>query len=41
MNPLEPGFTEYKLYAAGVGMLLEKVNTGGWGQLELVEITTD
>jgi hypothetical protein len=40
-NLLEPGIWENKFYAAGVGMLLEKQISGGWGQLELVQITAD
>jgi hypothetical protein len=36
-NPLDPGVTEEKYYAAGVGVILEVVVTGGTGRVELVE----
>ncbi len=36
-NPLDPGVTEEKYYAAGVGVVLEVVVSGGTGRVELVE----
>jgi hypothetical protein len=38
-NPLDPGVTEEKYYAAGVGVILEVVTAGGTGRVELVEYT--
>ncbi|MBD3307782.1 hypothetical protein GF339_15230 [candidate division KSB3 bacterium] len=37
-TPLEPGVTEYKYYAPGVGLLLEEQVEGGDARVELVEI---
>ncbi len=36
-NPLDPGVTEEKYYAAGIGVVLEVVVSGGTGRVELVE----
>jgi hypothetical protein len=36
-NPLEPGATEYKYYAKGVGVILEK-EVGGSEKVELIDI---
>lgn len=40
-TPLEPGVSEHKYYAPGVGLILEEVATGGEGRNELVEIVTE
>jgi hypothetical protein len=40
-NPLEPGVTEHKYYAPGVGLLLEVVVEGGKERVELISITTE
>jgi hypothetical protein len=37
-NPLEPGVSEHKYYAPGVGLVKEEAAEGGQGYLELVEI---
>jgi len=37
--PLEPGLTEHKFYARGVGMVYEETVAGGEGAAELVEFT--
>jgi len=39
-TPLEPGISEHKYYASGVGMILEEVVEGGSGRIELVDIVT-
>ena len=39
-NPLEPGSAEHKLYARGVGTVLELSAKGGGERVELVEHTT-
>lgn len=38
-NPLEPGTFELKYYAPGVGLILEVVESGGDGRIELVSFT--
>ncbi|MGH8973970.1 MAG: hypothetical protein ACRD0C_12305 [Acidimicrobiia bacterium] len=38
-NPLEPGITEHKYYAPGVGTVFEEVVEGESGHLELLEMT--
>lgn len=40
-TPLEPGFTEYKYYAPGVGLILEVGLHGGQGSVGLVDIVTE
>lgn len=40
-TPLEPGFSEHKYYAPGIGMVLEVVVEGGEGTMELVDATTE
>ena len=40
-TPLEPGFSEHKYYARGVGMVLEVIIEGGEGRMELVHSTTE
>jgi hypothetical protein len=37
-NPLEPRLLENKLYAPGVGVVLERLVRGGWEILRLVEV---
>jgi hypothetical protein len=39
-TPLDPGVAENKYYAAGVGLVYEKVVQGGTGFVRLVEVTT-
>ena len=39
-TPLEPGVTEYKYYAAGVGMVLELDPESG-ERVELIQMTTN
>jgi hypothetical protein len=39
-NPLEPGVTEHKVYAAGIGLILEETVEGGEGRIELTDIET-
>jgi hypothetical protein len=39
-NPLEPGVTEHKYFAPGVGLILEEKVEGGDERVELVEIIT-
>lgn len=39
VNPLAPGPIEYKFYAKGVGLVLEREGKGGSGRVELVEHT--
>lgn len=36
-TPLEPGVTEQKSYAPGIGVILEEVVEGGMGRIELIE----
>jgi hypothetical protein len=36
-NPLEPGVTELKYFAQGVGLILEEIESGGESRIELVE----
>jgi hypothetical protein len=38
-NPLEPGISEHKYYAPGVGTIFEEVVEGETGHLELLEMT--
>ena len=40
-TPLEPGVSENKYYAAGIGVILEEVVEGGEGRIELKEIRMD
>ena len=40
-TPLEPGISEHKYYAPGVGLVLEVMVEGGSERIELVEITTE
>ena len=40
-NPLEPGISEHKYYAPGVGTIFEEVVEGETGHLELLEMTED
>jgi hypothetical protein len=40
-TPLEPGVSEHKYYAPGVGLVLEVMVEGGSERVELVEITTE
>ncbi len=40
-TPLEPGLSEFKYYAPGIGLVLEVVAEGGEGQMELVEVMTE
>ena len=40
-NPLDPGTVELKYYAPGVGLILEVVESGGDGRIELVSLTTE
>jgi hypothetical protein len=40
-TPLEPGVTEHKFYAAGVGLLREATVEGGSGHSDLVAIRAD
>ncbi len=40
-TPLEPGVSEHKYYALGVGVVLEVKVEGGRGRIELIEITTE
>lgn len=40
VNPLDPGPVEHKLYAKGVGLVLERKVKGGGGRVELVAFTT-
>lgn len=35
-NPLEPGMTELKYYAPGLGLILEEAETGGKARIELI-----
>lgn len=37
-TPLEPGVAEEKVYAPGVGLILEVKVAGGTGEIELVDI---
>jgi hypothetical protein len=37
---LEPGVSEHKYYAAGIGLVLEEVAEGGGDRIELIEIVT-
>jgi len=39
-TPLEPGVSEHKLYAPGIGLLREVAITGEAGYVELISITT-
>jgi hypothetical protein len=36
-TPLEPGVTEHKFYAEGIGVILEELVEGGTGRIELIE----
>ncbi|MFH1680863.1 MAG: hypothetical protein ABIH26_09500 [Candidatus Eisenbacteria bacterium] len=36
---LEPGISEHKYYAPGVGLVLEEAVQGGSGRVELIETT--
>lgn len=38
INPLEPGVTEHKYYAPGVGVVLEELVAGGDERMELVRV---
>ena len=40
-TPLEPGFSEHKYYAPGIGLVLEIILKGGEGRVGLVDITTE
>ena len=40
-TPLEPGFSEHKYYAPGIGMVLEAIVEGGEGEMELVDTTIE
>ncbi len=40
-TPLEPGVSENKYYAAGIGVILEEAAEGGEGRIELKEIRMD
>jgi hypothetical protein len=40
-TPLEPGVTEHKYYAPGVGVVLEVTVEGGKERVELINITTE
>ncbi len=40
-TPLEPGVSEHKYYASGVGLLKEEGVTGESGYVELISITTE
>jgi hypothetical protein len=35
-NPLEPGVTELKYYAPGIGLILEEIEEGGEARIELI-----
>jgi hypothetical protein len=35
-DPLEPGVTELKYYAPGVGLILEEIEEGGEARIELI-----
>jgi hypothetical protein len=36
-TPLEPGISEHKFYAMGIGVILEEIIEGGEGHIELIE----
>jgi uncharacterized membrane protein YkoI len=40
-TPLEPGLTEHKYYAKGVGLILEENIAGNSGTIELIEIRSE
>jgi hypothetical protein len=39
-NPMEPGVVELKYYAPGVGVVLEEIEEGGEGRIELISFTS-